>query len=154
MARYVKRIKAEGVLGRFDIDQEFHEGVNVLFGRNGTGKTTLLHILANLLNGDYKRFAFVEFKTIQVWLDDETDILVSKDKKDNYIDVEINGRSVVENISIGETIEQETAKVEEVLAPNSYTSRTRRKYGDSESTDPILPVAYFPAFRTMMMTSI
>lgn len=42
MPRYVKHIEAEGVLGRFDIDQEFQEGVNVLYGKNGTGKTTLL----------------------------------------------------------------------------------------------------------------
>ena len=80
MPRYIKHIKAEGVLGRFDIDQEFQEGVNVLFGKNGTGKTTLLHILANLLNGDYKRFAYTEFRTIRAQLDDETDIVVSKKK--------------------------------------------------------------------------
>ncbi|WP_323221307.1 AAA family ATPase [Spirulina sp. 06S082] len=80
MPNYIKHIKAEGVLGRFDIDQEFKEGVNVLFGKNGTGKTTLLHILANLLNGDYERFAFTEFKTIKAILDDDTDIVLSKKK--------------------------------------------------------------------------
>lgn len=91
MPRYIKHIEAQGVLGRFDIDQEFQEGVNVLFGRNGTGKTTLLHILANLLNGDYQRFFFIEFERIQVQLDDGTNIVVSKNEveEDNCINVAI-----------------------------------------------------------------
>jgi len=32
------------------------------------GKTTLLHILANILNGDFERFAFLPFETIEVHL--------------------------------------------------------------------------------------
>ena len=106
MPRYIKHIEAEGVLGRFDIDQEFQEGVNVLFGKNGTGKTTLLHILANLLNGDYKRFAYTEFRIIKVQLSDETNIVVSKKKveKDSYINVTVNDGCVVENLSTKEQV--------------------------------------------------
>jgi hypothetical protein len=45
MSKWVKRIIATRVYDRFDLDQEFLPGVNILHGRNGTGKTTLLHIL-------------------------------------------------------------------------------------------------------------
>ncbi|NES18123.1 MAG: ATP-binding protein [Symploca sp. SIO3E6] len=154
MPRYIKHIKAEGVLGRFDIDQEFQEGVNVLFGKNGTGKTTLLHILANLLNGDYKRFAFTEFKTIRVQLDDKTNIFVSKHKtkKDSYINVTINDEYIAKGIPT-EEIKQEQYTEEKINWPRVHVftdSRIVRKSQDDEGLEPILPVAYFPAFRTMI----
>lgn len=152
MPRYIKHIEAEGVLGRFDIDQEFQEGVNVLFGKNGTGKTTLLHILANLLNGDYKRFAYTEFRVIKVQLDDETNIVVSKQKgeKDSYINVTVNDDCIAENLSTREILKQEQDREERVVASTAYRERVVRQLQDDRDTDPILPVAYFPAFRTMI----
>ncbi len=152
MPRYIKRIEAEGVLGRFDIDQEFQEGVNVLFGKNGTGKTTLLHILANLLNGDYKRFAYTEFRVIRVQLNDETNVVVSKkkDEKDSYINVTVNDDCIVENLSTREILKQEQDREERVVASSAYRERIVRQLQDNKDTAPILPVAYFPAFRTMI----
>jgi len=148
MPRYIKHIEAEGVLGRFDIDQEFQEGVNVIFGSNGTGKTTLLHILANLLNGDYKRFAFTEFKTIRVQLSDETQIVVSKQKndKDSYISVAVDNKYITEELSTKEIFMQEGTRKEKV----TLLREIGRKLPDDEELEPILPVAYFPAFRTMI----
>lgn len=153
MPRYIKHIEAEGVLGRFDIDQEFQEGVNVLFGKNGTGKTTLLHILANLLNGDYKRFAYTEFRVIKVQLNDKTNIVVSKkkDEKDSYINVTVNDDCVVENLSTREIREREQNREEWVVVSSAYRERmVRQLQQDDKDTAPILPVAYFPAFRTMI----
>jgi len=160
MPRYIKHIEAQGVLGRFDIDQEFQEGVNVLFGRNGTGKTTLLHILANLLNGDYKRFAFIEFKRIQVQLDDGTNIVVFKNevKEDDCINVAINDDLVqqipVKNIVSWERSRKETVFVSSYIdSSGSYRERRtlqRDKDNDKDNIQPILPIAYFPAFRTMI----
>jgi len=154
MPNFIKSIKAEGVLGRFDIYQEFQEGINVLFGRNGTGKTTLLHILANLLNGDYKRFAFIDFKSIKVQLNNGTDIAILKREieKDSYIDVTISNEAL-KSFSIKEIIaeEQERLREERLLAPNFYIYREKIvREQDNESINPILSVAYFPAFRTMI----
>jgi energy-coupling factor transporter ATP-binding protein EcfA2 len=152
MPRYIKHIEAEGVLGRFDIDQEFQEGVNVLFGKNGTGKTTLLHILANLLNGDYKRFAYTEFRVIKVQLNDETNIIVSKrkDEKDSYINVTVNDDCVAENLSTREILKQDQDREERIVPSGAYRERMVRQLQDDEDAAPILPVAYFPAFRTMI----
>ncbi|MBP0021120.1 MAG: AAA family ATPase [Cyanobacteria bacterium SBLK] len=148
MPRYIKHIKAEGVLGRFDIDQEFKQGVNVLYGKNGTGKTTLLHILANLLNGDYERFAFTEFNTIEATLDDNTTVLVSKyeSNRDSLIDVIVNNEKITESLSVNEIKKHESSKefdFERKLALG-------RPLTDYNDIDPILPVAYFPAFRTII----
>ncbi|MBD1938895.1 AAA family ATPase [Microcoleus sp. FACHB-68] len=155
MHRYIKHIKAEGVLGRFDIDQEFQEGVNVLFGKNGTGKTTLLHILANLLNGDYKRFACTEFRTIRVQLNDDTNIVISKKEveEDSNINVTVNDESVAENISTTRERLKLDQDREEWRILSAYRERKLRELqedDDEEEVKPILPVAYFPAFRTMI----
>src|SRR2546421_5167576 len=69
MATAVRYVKALGIHERFDLELELQSGVNILHGKNGTGKTTLLHILANILNGDFERFAFLPFETIEVHLD-------------------------------------------------------------------------------------
>jgi DNA repair exonuclease SbcCD ATPase subunit len=58
MAEYIRQIIGRGIYGRFDFQLEFEPGINVVYGMNGTGKTTLLSILANALNGDFDRFAF------------------------------------------------------------------------------------------------
>lgn len=156
MPRYIKHIEAQGVLGRFDIDQEFQEGVNVLFGRNGTGKTTLLHILANLLNGDYQRFFFIEFERIQVQLDDGTNIVVSKNEveEDNCINVAINNvlaeQIPVKNIVIREGSRKKTVFMHSYVDSSGSYREGRMLQRDKDNTQPILPIAYFPAFRTMI----
>lgn len=62
MSIYIKSIEATGIHGRFDIRQEFQEGINIIFGVNGAGKTTLLHILANSLNGEFERLSICSSK--------------------------------------------------------------------------------------------
>jgi len=54
--RYIARIRVEGLFGQFDHDLVFRDGVPanpnllILYGENGTGKTTLLWMLYHLLN--------------------------------------------------------------------------------------------------------
>jgi len=48
MASTVRYIRAVGIHGRYDLELEFNSGVNILYGKNGTGKTTILHIIANI----------------------------------------------------------------------------------------------------------
>ncbi|WP_024674061.1 AAA family ATPase [Pseudomonas syringae] len=47
-----------------DIDLEFSEGLNVIYGKNGKGKTTVLHVIANILELDFSRFTHIKFKSI------------------------------------------------------------------------------------------
>lgn len=54
MSIYITRVKAIGVHGRFDFDEELHEGMNILYGFNGAGKTTFLQIIANLFRASSK----------------------------------------------------------------------------------------------------
>lgn len=49
-----------------DIDLLFSEGLNVIYGKNGKGKTTVLHIIANILELDFSRFSHIKFHSISV----------------------------------------------------------------------------------------
>jgi ABC-type lipoprotein export system ATPase subunit len=66
MTIYITKVKAIGVHNQFDFDEDLHEGMNIFYGLNGTGKTTFLQIIANILNSDFERFKHIIFKYIEV----------------------------------------------------------------------------------------
>ena len=70
MNQFIRRLFAVGLHGRFDVDVEFSEGVNIIHGANGTGKTTLLHILTNAVNLDIERFTTLSYGTIRLEIAD------------------------------------------------------------------------------------
>src|SRR5262245_42478431 len=143
MADYVQSVEATGVYGRFDLRQTFEEGVNILYGKNGEGKTTFLHVLSNILNSDYNRFAYIAFKSIEVKLNDGTVILLDRESYDNEnkITVRLN-KSVVH-----EFLEKDVRNVPRPSSPRFH--RQDEEIQKEKSFEPILPAAYFPAFRTM-----
>lgn len=171
MAEYIKRIEAKAIYGRFDLTQEFQSGVNIIYGRNGAGKTTLLHIIANILNGDYKRFAFLIFNTIEAHIDDDTIIVIKRtvgkreivehvpiereggqiDIKEEKQQIEIpiitvhNNGVLIQEFSVSDARKQER----EVRMRDARNYRVFMRQ-EVENLKPLLPCAYFPAFRTMI----
>ena len=87
MSIYITRVKAIGVHDRFDFDQKFQSGVNLLYGTNGVGKTTFLHIIANALNSDFQRFKYLKFRHIEITYSDNNVLSISWNTKDNVIRV-------------------------------------------------------------------
>ncbi|MEI6305180.1 MAG: AAA family ATPase [Candidatus Taylorbacteria bacterium] len=157
MSTYVKSIKATGVFDRFTIPPiKFERGVNILHGKNGTGKTTLLHILANVLNGDFKRFSHMHFDTIEVELDEDRYIKLERLQKDDYskIYVYINEEKKYEFSTKIIRPDISHLRISEDMLP----SIRRRMIADAEEVsekeeippEPMLKTAYFPAFRTMI----
>lgn len=141
MNTFVKKVSAKGIHGRFDIYQEFNGSVNILFGRNGTGKTTLLHILANVLNGDYKRFAYLVFQQISVHLSDGTQIGIERRTKNNSIEIEVN---------INDKRVEAYTLVRIRTAGGRNTYRLKERNSNKKSMGPPLQTAYFPAFRSVI----
>lgn len=164
MSSYVESIEATGIYDRFDLKMEFQSGVNIIFGRNGTGKTTLIQILANALNGEYGRFVFLDFDSIRIRLDDGTVSLSRRrrGKEDEEIRVKA-GRRVVQRIPI-EPIKTllEDPRRRRRLSPKQLSlfdeadlsprdvRRFLDPYTSDEGFEPLLATAYFPAFRTMI----
>jgi predicted ATPase len=150
MSRFIKRLEAIGIHGRFDINLDFQDGINIIHGSNGTGKTTLLHILANAINEDFRRFGYLKFQQLTITLDDDKEILIKqqhslKEHLDTKTTIFINSKEV-DSYKFEELLEEETQEENsEVLLKARYHSSSSQKtqYVDLKAT-------YFPAFRTMI----
>jgi len=122
MPEFVKKIDIIGLYQRFDILHKFQPGINIIYGINGTGKTTILHILANILNGDYRRFLYLDFHSIEVFLDDDSSVKIIKEEPESI----------------------------ELLKPGDRRGKIIRESSNNSKHEPLLSSAYFPAFRTMI----
>jgi len=151
MSRFIKRLEAIGIHGRFDINLDFQDGVNIIHGSNGTGKTTVLHILANAVNEDFRRFGYLKFQKLTITLDDDTKILIEQhnspqeDIKETVTTVFVNHEKV-DSYPFTKLLEEEKQKEnsEIFLSALYYRSSSRKKQ------DIDLKATYFPAFRTMI----
>lgn len=56
----------EGLHGRGNMRVSLRPGLNIVYGRNGSGKTTFLHSMANLLHCDLERFTHIRFHRLIV----------------------------------------------------------------------------------------
>lgn len=151
MSRFIKDLKAIGIHGRFDIDLSFQDGINIIHGSNGTGKTTLLHILANAVNQDFRRFGYLKFQKLEIILDDDTNIKIEQQDSSSYTfetltTIFINDKQV-ESYSFEELFKQEK-KEETVGIP--ITGRYNLSSSSKKKSDIDLKATYFPAFRTMI----
>jgi predicted ATP-binding protein involved in virulence len=146
MPEYVRSIRATGIHGRFDLEQEFRSGVNILYGKNGAGKTTFLHILSNALNADYRRFSYLNFDSIEIGFNDDTVLTLRRFDEDKVskIEVSVNNRSIVRFSTAPERHEGiRSLKYSGILLEHSEEK-------EHLELAPILPAEYFPAFRTMI----
>lgn len=55
---------------RFDAGCQFRSDVNIIIGKNGTGKTTFMNILHAVLSVDIEAIASNEFESVAVFLQD------------------------------------------------------------------------------------
>nr|WP_234427388.1 AAA family ATPase [Vibrio sp. 2-2(8)] len=130
----------------------FNKNLTILHGQNGTGKSTLIHILANVANCDFIRFAFLDFLSITVTYSDKSvlKIISTKDREisivaDNQETYTFSKREVIETIHLYERDEhmynRNFFKSHLIDNINSFIEENNiRKIGTS----------YFPAFRTML----
>jgi ABC-type lipoprotein export system ATPase subunit len=86
---YIQRVQVQGLFGQFDHDLKFgvpapdNPNLLILYGENGTGKTTLLWLLYHLLDkrlheGHRTYLARQRFKRISVTLSDGIEILAER----------------------------------------------------------------------------
>jgi predicted ATP-binding protein involved in virulence len=62
----IKEVRVEALHEQYDVAIELQPDLNVIYGKNGRGKTTLLHILANALELDFDRFKHIQFRSIEI----------------------------------------------------------------------------------------
>lgn len=89
----IEEVTVEGLHDQFDFEIKLFPGLNVLYGKNGRGKTTLLHLLANILELDFQRFAHLQFRKITVQTSNNDFLELSKDEPGAAPKVSLNGQS-------------------------------------------------------------
>ncbi|MGK7941793.1 MAG: AAA family ATPase [Crocosphaera sp.] len=149
MSRFIKRLEASGIHGRFDINLDFKDGINIIHGTNGTGKTTLLHILANAVNEDFRRFGYLSFQELLITLDDDTQIKIdqehwSSSNSDTLTTIFIN-KDKVDSYHFSELLEEMKEPRKAALKAAARAGLKARNKLDID-----LKATYFPAFRTMI----
>lgn len=146
-AHFIQRITVAGLHGQMDVDMTLGPGLNVIYGKNGRGKTTMLHLLANLLELDFNRFRYVKFQSICVWTSNNDVVEIEKDEESPIIRVSVNGALTGSSVDALSPLELNSLR--QVLggratylpAFRSVLERTRRdgygvgRYGEPRSED-------------------
>jgi predicted ATP-binding protein involved in virulence len=108
-------VAVEGLHDQFDFEITLQPGLNVLYGKNGRGKTTLLHLLANLLELDFQRFSYLQFRKISI-LNSRGDVVeLQKYEPGSSPKVSLNGSTTSFSGLNSSLSEVETATLREVL---------------------------------------
>ena len=148
-----KSITLEGMHNRYDLHIDFFESLNVLHGKNGTGKSTLIHILANIGNCDFIRFVYLEFSKIVVVYSNGDELEVSRNAENGFFTVVSKGElfdeafffskdealqalSVLEDEKVGKDVRNDLLVKQQQFVENNNV--------------PQITTSYFPAFRTML----
>ncbi|MBH0052021.1 AAA family ATPase [Pseudoalteromonas sp. SWYJZ19] len=157
----VQKLIIEGLHGVYSYDLDFKSNLNILYGENGSGKSTVLHIIANILNWDFAKFVSLNFQYIYAFFDDQSYIEIIRFKDDNDDDAHffITGgyKDSSEKLNFSESEAIDLLKgvnkdrgiitfEKEITHPlqkriDKFCHQTRLKKVNT---------SYFPAFRTML----
>lgn len=90
---YITNVAVEGLHGQFDVEMPLGPGLNVVYGKNGRGKTTMLHLLANLLELDFERFKYLHFQRLHLQTSSGDSVEIEKDEGTGALLISVNGAS-------------------------------------------------------------
>ncbi len=77
----IKSLKVTGLNQGLSFDLNFHEDINIITGRNGSGKTTVLKLLWYAISGNIERiFEEIKFESFEV-VTDKVRVGVSVDRE-------------------------------------------------------------------------
>ncbi len=87
----IESLVVDKLYGYLDFEVEFSPDVNILIGINGSGKTSILNVLAWVLGPSLRKLAELQFKTIRVVYNvakkEKMTVIVKKRK--NYVELSI-----------------------------------------------------------------
>ena len=138
----IEKIEIKNLHHRFDINlNNLSSGLNVVHAENGAGKTTVLHIIANLLNGDLNRFLYLDFDLISVWFSDQADPIMVKSEETK------DGARILFKLPNGEfSIAKKGAELSEL----AEKAKKRQKASIDWNAQHLPTCSYFPAFRNIV----
>lgn len=128
----IAEVVVEGLHDQFDFEIKLLPGLNVLYGKNGRGKTTLLHLLANLIELDFQRFSHLQFHRIAVRTSNNDLLELVKEEIAESPKVFLNGNATSFTGTNASLSDVEVAQLREILGPKP---------------------TYLPAFRSILERS-
>lgn len=130
----IKSFEVHGLFGQYDIEKiVFNEDLNILSGRNGAGKTTVLKLMWYLISGNFdKALAEIEFNSATL-ITDKYDLNVK-------IDLNDKDKPLISKVNF---YEKNNSKINDTL------NEVSKKYGDVDWYLPrhIGSSFFFPTFR-------
>lgn len=72
------RIKINKLFGLLNPDIKLNSDIKIIFGKNGTGKTTILRIINAILSGSIYELKAIKFQKLICYFDDGTELRISK----------------------------------------------------------------------------
>ena len=139
----INSIKIEKLFGYKDtIDIKFDKSLTILIGANGSGKTTILNIVNNIMNRTYLNLLKYKFEYIKVSYDDLNSVIIRKNNKIYIINEEYDVTDLLEKE------EEELLKIDDITVIN--------RDEESEEEDGIITIReeripystlYFPTYR-------
>lgn len=80
---HIKEFKIVGLYKYLNYSIPFNKGINIIHGINGKGKTTILNIISNILNGELSKFYQLSFKNIHIKFNDSMYVKIYRCIVDN-----------------------------------------------------------------------
>ncbi|MDW8649617.1 AAA family ATPase [Streptococcus suis] len=121
---YIKSMNISKLHGIYNYNIEFNEDITILYGENGSGKTTILAMLESILTAQIWQLFQYEFHSIIVESDTKYSISINKcidNESGLYLKVEIKDNSKEENIRISD--DKIFHNVITSLSTNDYSDR-------------------------------
>lgn len=147
-AIFISSITLEGVHNRYKLQVNLFKSLNILHGQNGTGKTTLLHAIANMANCDFLRFVYLNFSKIGIVYSNGNWVEIARTSEEYIVNCASGEAFCFTHIQALETlrlIEEDRVRIEHIpeliLKQRDFSERNGLK---------IAKTSYFPAFRTML----
>ena len=136
---HISAIKVDGFWGKHSVKTELHRDVTFLIGENGTGKTTLINLIAACLSADFATLDRLPFSNVEIILRNNRDarrkpkITVSKlqDKLTGGESIEYNisesSRSTPVNFTLEDIEEQRMLRRRPTMSGSFYLRDPRRR---------------------------
>jgi ABC-type lipoprotein export system ATPase subunit len=131
VADSIRFVAIKTVHGHQDVAVTLNPGLSIIHGKNGTGKTTILHVLANLLDADIERFCHLVFDQIRVEFSSGRTISLYQKRAGDEVQVDVS---------------VDDSSPDTVVRGSPIASRVAAHL---RHVLPLQPV-YLPAFRSML----